>query len=410
MYGHCLNNGILWVAVSDPWSVWTNSGASREICLRLKGRGVLTGAISPDQNSDGHLGGPRWWYHAEQLWAKLRSRFLGQSGAQYPRKRWRSEKEGVVGQVLRRVPPGTAVIYVFLTPEYDLSLPIRRFRYMGMSTLDAVRFGAFGHQDMSDAEVQQKWQRQKESLEQSDGVVVQASYTAEAIARDFDYPREKITATGLGPALPSPGRSAVSFDTSRYEAGRILFVGRDWKRKGGDLLVEAFRMVQAEIPRATLTIVGPSAPPTEGEGIRFIGPLNKAKLSQRRRLEQLFLNSSVFCMPSESEPWGLVYVEAAQAGMPIVGFHEWSLPDIVEHKVSGWLATERSAEALAEGLVSVLRDPQAMSQMGQAAYDRVREVLDWPHVLDRLLWRTMPDALQGRQPVWMEPRIATEGM
>jgi hypothetical protein len=42
--------------------------------------------------------------------------------------------------------------------------------------------------------------------------------------------------------------------------------------------------------------------------------------------------------------------------------------------------------------------------MGQNAVKRVRDVLDWPHCVDRLLAATMPDALEGRQPVWMRPR------
>ena len=55
------------------------------------------------------------------------------------------------------------------------------------------------------------------------------------------------------------------------------------------------------------------------------------------------------------------------------------------------------------GLISS-RSP--LSTIPSAAYDRVRDVLDWPHVVDRLLWRTMPEALSGRQPVWMRPPIA----
>ena len=107
-------------------------------------------------------------------------------------------------------------------------------------------------------------------------------------------------------------------------------------------------------------------------------------------------------MPSICEPWGLVYVEAAQAGMPIVGFHEWSLPDIVEDGVTGRLTTTRTAQGLAEMLIDVLSDPKRASQMGRAAHRRFHDVLDWPHVVDRLLSRVMPEALNGRSPVSMQ--------
>ncbi len=99
----------------------------------------------------------------------------------------------------------------------------------------------------------------------------------------------------------------------------ILFVGRDWERKGGGILYEAFQLVKVRYPNSKLTIVGPDTAPVSGSGIKFEGFLRKDRKSEAIKLAQLFREASVFCMPSICETWGLVYVEAALSELPIVG-------------------------------------------------------------------------------------------
>ena len=313
---------------------------------------------------------------------------------------WTHESESQAGKELLRCPDGTPVVYQFLTPQVDAYLPIRRFRFMDLSILDACRTQSFGYAGLKRAEIDALCANQRRMLEACEGVITLSTYAADAIARDLHYPREKITPIGAGPAVNISGSTNTGLD--RYAAGRILFVGRDWKRKGGDLLLAAFRIMRQRVPHATLTIVGPTKRPAEDDGINFIRPLDKDKRADRSKLAMLFRTSSMFCMPSICETWGLVYVEAAQAGVPIVAFRDWALPDIVQDGVTGRLTTDHSPAGLAEAMVELLDDPRRASEMGQAAQKRVRNVLDWPHVVDRLLSRIMPEALNGTKPVALQ--------
>jgi glycosyltransferase involved in cell wall biosynthesis len=184
-------------------------------------------------------------------------------------------------------------------------------------------------------------------------------------------------------------------------------VGRQWERKGGPLLLEAFSRVRRIFPDATLTVVATPHSPG-GEGVNWVPALNKGNPTERRRLEELFLSASLFCMPSICECWGLVYVEAAQAGLPIAGFDDWAMPDIVEDGVTGKLTANRTAEGLADAIIDLFKDPARMQRLGQAAQRRVRQVLGWEHVVDRMLSRVMPQALQGRTPVSLGTRSTSE--
>lgn len=389
------NQGILWVSPGDPWSCWTLSGVSRAICLELKRRGLLYGAIHPGALTRRHLVGQRKSHSVE-------TRLFNKMGwMRHRRHLWRRETDGIIGAVLKRLPSGSAVIYALLSPEIDPKLPIRRFRWMDLSVLDGVRTSSFGHAGITDAQIDAKCADQRRMLEACEGVIALSTHAADAIAEDLGYPRDRITPIGAGPAVKVSGPTDTGLD--RYAAGRILFVGRDWQRKGGDDLLAAFRIVRRSIPHATLTIVGPDTSPTQDDGIDFIGMLDKNKRADRCKLETLFRTSSLFCMPSICEPWGMVYVEAAQAGMPVVGFRDWALPDIVEDGETGRLTADHSPAGLAEAMIELLDDPQRASEMGRAAHKRVHDVLDWPHVVDRLLHRVMPEALDGKVPVALRP-------
>lgn len=167
------------------------------------------------------------------------------------------------------------------------------------------------------------------------------------------------------------------------------------------MLIEAFRRVRREMPDAKLTVVSAGAPPTP--------PLNEPGVQQLgmvsdERLHQLFSSCSLFTMPSICESWGLVYVEAAAHDCPTANWSNWALPDIVDHNVTGALSDQHDADGLAQAMIEALRDPRHLMDMGQNAVKRVREVLDWPHVVDRLLAATPPEALDGREAVWMRPR------
>jgi glycosyltransferase involved in cell wall biosynthesis len=101
----------------------------------------------------------------------------------------------------------------------------------------------------------------------------------------------------------------------------------------------------------------------------------------------------------------LVYVEAADSGLPVIGTDEWAMPDIVINGKTGVLTKERSPEALAEAMYLVLKNPDEAKKMGEAAMNHVEQVLDWPNVADRIIAAISPECLQGRQPRWLPEDI-----
>ncbi len=385
---------VLYIAPDRPWARWTNSGVSLEIATRLQQQGLLYGALSRYDTDLSGLHGPN---HFRMLWDKVAFRLRGKR--QDPTKasrEWRSEREGVIGQLLRTLPAGTAVLYHYVVPELDLSLPIRRFLFQDMTPEDGVQGGGFGYDKKTPDEVRAIHDHHARTYPHIEGVVSFASFVAESLARHYAFPREKVFAIGAGPIRTLPAMPPQSVD--RYAARRILFVGRAWERKGGPIVLEAFEHVRSAYADATLTVVSSLAKFDPRPGVTHI------PFASDDQLRNLFSTSSVFTMPSLCETWGLVYCEAAAHALPTANFDNWALPDIVEHGKTGVLTPTHTARGLADALIDALRDPNRLREMGAGAAHRVHTVLDWPHVMDRLLAAVAPEALHGRTPVWMRPR------
>jgi glycosyltransferase involved in cell wall biosynthesis len=298
--------------------------------------------------------------------------------------------------VLCEIPAGSWVMYHYGIPAIDMGLPIKRALFQDMTVDDAVKSAGFGLERLSHQEIGVHRAAIVQANHDADAIVSFASFVADPMQAQYGISKSKVFAIGAGPVrrwdYPVPA------DLTRYKKRHILFCGRAWERKGGPVLIEAFRKVRRELPDAKLTVVSAGAPPLDEPGVSQIGHASDD------RLHELYLSASLFCMPSLSESWGIVYVEAAAHGCPTANWSNWALPDIVDNHVTGVLSDRHDVDGLAEAIINALRDPKHLMDMGQNAVKRVRDVLDWPHCVDRLLAATMPDALEGRQVVWMRPR------
>ncbi len=385
---------LLMVMNGPPWSDWTMSGVSAGVCRELSSRNFLYGAVSHRCTTARHFKGPSRFY-------KLQERISGLFGVtnQDALGGWKSEQSSGLAEILEQAPKHTAVIYTYVNPEYGEQEHLRRFRWIGISTKDAIKHESYGHEGVDADVMHQKLLKQHKTIHQCEGIFTHSSYGADSIARDFGYPREKIYPIGAGASVQMKGFMDTRIE--RYSTANLLFIGRDWKRKGGPLAYQAFLLLRQKIPHATLTIVGPTEQPVFGDGVIFEGFLRKHKYFERRRLTKLYKNASLFCTPSVCETWGLVFVEAAASGLPIVGTNEWAMPDIVLNGKTGILCDERTPEVLASAMVEILENPAKAKSMGEAAIKHVDEVLDWPNVADRIIAAISPEALEGRQPTWL---------
>jgi glycosyltransferase involved in cell wall biosynthesis len=165
-------------------------------------------------------------------------------------------------------------------------------------------------------------------------------------------------------------------DADAQPTGRVLFVGRDFHRKGGDLVVEAVRRLRAGGVDARLTIAGPESWPGPGaipQFVDFRGPLGATEVAA------IYAAHDVFAMPSRVEGFGIVFSEALAAGVPCVARRAFAMPELIEDGVSGALVDDDDPDKLAAAIGGVLADPEMYRTVAQRR-DDVRRERDWSTV------------------------------
>lgn len=150
-------------------------------------------------------------------------------------------------------------------------------------------------------------------------------------------------------------------------------------RKGIDIIVRSARKVLAALPEAFFVIAGPDGLGEErfaqelraeiaGQGlsekIRFVGP--------RDDIEDLLASVDLFFLPTRAEPFGLVFVEAMAAGVPVVASNVGGIPEIIPGEDYGILL-DPDSPLYPEVIVGLLGDAGRRGRMAAAAYERARD-------------------------------------
>ncbi|WP_431299211.1 glycosyltransferase family 4 protein [Tabrizicola sp. BL-A-41-H6] len=159
----------------------------------------------------------------------------------------------------------------------------------------------------------------------------------------------------------------------------ILFVGLDWERKGGPELLAAFRLLRKKHPEARLVIAGASPDvPADLEGVEVIGEVCNDVLGQ------LYRRAGIFCLPTRREPFGIVFLEAMQHGLPVVGTDIGAQRDFIRNGETGFRVPVRDPDAIASALCKLCDDPNAAKEMGQRGEQLIRDRYNWKSVVEKI--------------------------
>lgn len=160
---------------------------------------------------------------------------------------------------------------------------------------------------------------------------------------------------------------------------KILFIGKDFKRKGGYITYEAFKLLREQGEKVELYVIGPKQDPIDNpvDGYHFVGqiPFNE---------EAKYYNMcDVFCMPSYFEAYGLVFVEALTFGLPCIGRNCYEMPYFIQDGETGLLLKHDDPHELASLMLQVLHDDKYAKNVA-AHHDQYLRDYSWDAVAERM--------------------------
>lgn len=179
-------------------------------------------------------------------------------------------------------------------------------------------------------------------------------------------------------------------------AGRplVVCVSRLVPRKGQDVLIRAMGQVRGRVPDAALLIVGGGPYRKTLEALAADSPPGAVAFAgqvSERDLPRYYRAGDVFAMPCrtrraglEVEGWGNVFIEAAACARPVIAGDSGGAREALVDGVTGLLVDGSNVGAVADGVASLLEDPERARGMGAAGRARVERHYAWPRATEQL--------------------------
>jgi D-inositol-3-phosphate glycosyltransferase len=261
--------------------------------------------------------------------------------------------------------------------------------------------------ETGDAEPDRRVDAETEVIGCSDAILASGVDEAAQLERLYgaDPSRIEIVPPGVDHAFFSPGDQRGARQASGLgDHPVLLFVGRIQPLKGLDVAVRA--LAEVSDPRAVLLVVGgPSGPDGEAELARVRAIIAELGLDQRvvfvppqphHLLSTYYRSADVCLVPSRSESFGLVALEAAACGIPVVAAAVGGLRTLVAHGHTGFLVDERDPSRFAAHVDEILGDRSLADRMAANAVTRAGDYR-WSTTAARL--RRLYADLTARTPV-----------
>jgi glycosyltransferase involved in cell wall biosynthesis/predicted metal-dependent phosphoesterase TrpH len=165
----------------------------------------------------------------------------------------------------------------------------------------------------------------------------------------------------------------------------LLYVGRISKEKALPVLADAFKRAAEQDRRLVLALVGegPLRPELErqlaGTRHKFLGPLTGTALASA------YASADLFCLPSETETFGQVSVEAAASGLPVIVVDRGGARETIVEGTTGLVAPAGDPAGLAVAISALASDPERRREMGRAGIAHARSRRSWDDVFEQLV-------------------------
>jgi glycosyltransferase involved in cell wall biosynthesis len=223
--------------------------------------------------------------------------------------------------------------------------------------------------------IQARWE--KRNVDRADLVVVTSRYSADVARREYGVPAARLAIVPEIIDLEAWDECFARATRGPRVRPTVLCVARMYPRKRIADLLRAGAVLRARIPEVQIRIVGQGP---EWQAMRRLhdelGLGDSAVLLgdvSRQRLAEEYVNADSFCLPSVQEGFGIVFLEAMAARLPVVACRAAAVPEVVLDGRTGLLTLPRDPEALAAALEQVLRHPTLGKELGEAGRRAVAE-------------------------------------
>jgi glycosyltransferase involved in cell wall biosynthesis len=196
------------------------------------------------------------------------------------------------------------------------------------------------------------------ALRRLQAVIANSHYTAGVMADVYHIPQQRLHVCHKSINVERYASALALREQTSPHPLRVLFVGGNMQRKGLPILISAASKVLKKFPETEFWIAGKDkAEPYMqslcyqagvGERFRFLG------LQSQDNLLKLYAEADIFVMPSLTEAFGVVFLEAMAAGLPVIGTRVGGVPEIIDDRYNGILVEAGNVTELEDAIILLL--------------------------------------------------------
>ncbi|HET9055589.1 MAG TPA: glycosyltransferase family 4 protein [Chitinophagaceae bacterium] len=207
-----------------------------------------------------------------------------------------------------------------------------------------------------------------------------SEWNKQAAIKDYKIDENKISVTPLGANMDFI--PTVDILNNNYELSKcnLLFLGVEWDRKGGDIVLEAYQMLKQKNKELRLYIIG-CVPPVDvsyDKSITVIPFLDKNKKEDLDQLHKIFMQTDLLFLPTRAECAGVVFSEASAHGVPSITTDTGGVTTYVKNNINGFaLPFTAKAADYAEKIESLISDNKKMQELKKSSRKYYEEKLNW---------------------------------
>jgi glycosyltransferase involved in cell wall biosynthesis len=219
-------------------------------------------------------------------------------------------------------------------------------------------------------------------FEKSAHCMVASNWTKQSAIKDYNISENKIAVVPLGANMDKlPGANEIIKE--KFISCRLLFLGVEWERKGGQIALDTFYRLKKDGMPVHLTIIGCVPPGFDRDsytdnGITVIPFLNKQNKEEAAQLYKILLQSNFLLLPARAECAGVVFCEASAFGLPVITTDTGGITTYVEDGINGFaLPLDAIAEDFAAKIRELFANQDAYLQLCTSARRKFEKELNW---------------------------------
>jgi glycosyltransferase involved in cell wall biosynthesis len=216
------------------------------------------------------------------------------------------------------------------------------------------------------------------AFNQASHCMLASDWAKQSAINDYHIPEKKITVQPLGANLDIvPAVSELK--NKKNKICRLLFLGVEWERKGGQIALDTYYILQKSGMQVQLTIIGCQPPiALNDKNIVVIPFINKSIKEEADRLYNILLQSSFLLLPTRAECAGLVFCEASAFGIPSVTTDTGGVGTYVKNGINGVaLPLSSGPEAYAAEILELYNKDDAYRQLCISSRNTYESTLNW---------------------------------